>query len=459
MHYHVDDTIVALASASGPAARGIVRLSGPQTLAVLSAIDTSFDLSALPAHPSVRPTQMRLSSLNRQLPVDMYVWPDARSYTRQLAAELHTFGSPPLLEALLEELIQHGARLASPGEFTLRAFLAGRIDLTQAEAVLGVIEAQAEDELHAALAQLAGGLAKPLADMRERLLDLLARLEAGLDFVEEDIAFIQAEELTGELNAALEELSAIQDQLGQRARLDRPPRVALIGPPNAGKTSLFNRLAGAQALVSDQPGTTRDYLTAQLELDGLLCELIDTAGLDAESTSGSIERSAQRQTYRAAQDADIRVFCVEASHASATPGELADANDGPAIEFRPDQDLRVLTKVDQSPTQSHRSDAIQTSAHSGIGLPELRHAIRGSAQRLVFSSARTLTVTAARAGENLSRARQALIEAHVLAAVGGGDELVASALRAALSEIGQVSGAVATDDLLDRIFSRFCIGK
>jgi tRNA modification GTPase len=191
------DTIAAIASAPGGAARGIVRLSGPGVLDCLKrsfviADEQCSSLEAILAAHAVRGT-LRLPTT--RLPCELYYWPGARSYTREPLAELHTLGSPPLLASALAALCQAGARLAQPGEFTLRAFLAGRLDLTQAEAVLGVIDARGRTQLDAALAQLAGGLSAPLGRLRERLIDLLAHLEAGLDFVEEKIEFISSAEL------------------------------------------------------------------------------------------------------------------------------------------------------------------------------------------------------------------------------------------------------------------------
>ena len=176
------------------------------------------------------------------VPCDLFLWPTDRSYTREPVAELHTIGSPPLLQAALAAVCRAGARLAEPGEFTLRAFLAGRIDLTQAEAVLGVIDAARRNELDAALAQLAGGLARPLHQLRDDLLQLLAELEAGLDFVEEDIRFISQQEVARTAASGSELLEDVAKQMTSRLHGESFPQVALVGPPNAGKSSLFNAM-------------------------------------------------------------------------------------------------------------------------------------------------------------------------------------------------------------------------
>src|SRR4051812_46112849 len=293
MSYETDDTICAIATAPGGAARGIVRISGRNAVEIAGqlfmasdgvALDRVRCATALPGH-----VMAGLDSTPRPLDCNLFLWPDSRSYTREPVAELHTIGSPPVLEALIATLCRAGARLAEPGEFTLRAFLAGRLDLTQAEAVLGVIDAHEDAELGAALAQLAGGLAGPLHQLREDLLQLLAELEAGLDFIEEDIEFVSSAEVLRQLNAAEILLETVATQLAARHTAGYMPQIALVGPPNVGKSSLFNALVErfglprgdsqtSSALVSPQRGTTRDYLTSRLALDGFECEVVDTAG-------------------------------------------------------------------------------------------------------------------------------------------------------------------------------------
>jgi tRNA modification GTPase len=444
--YHIDDTIAAIASSPTGAARGIVRVSGPDVAAILRTCFPAAGEALLSAsRPTVAGDTIAIGASAR-LAADVYFWPGVGSYTRQTTAEIHTVGSPALLPAVLRAVCAAGARPAGPGEFTLRAFLAGRLDLTQAEAVLGVIDAQSDDRLRQAQQQLAGGLSRPLAEVRESLLDLLAHLEAGLDFVEEDIQFVTREQLAARLEEAAAAIGRTSAQLSTRQRSDAPPRVALVGWPNVGKSSLFNALvADRAALVSDVPGTTRDYLSARVDLGGCGCELIDTAGRQTAETV--VEHAAQQLAAAQAASCDVECLCLDASR----PLNDWEQEQLSASAVRPR--LVVWTKCDRAHRGAAAAD-VATSAVTGQGLSALRGALR----RLIAESVPG-DATAERCADSLLRAGEALARARDLVAASQGEELVAAELRVALGEVGKVVGAVYTDDILDRVFSRFCIGK
>lgn len=452
---NVDDTIVAVASAPGGAFRGIVRISGPQTVACLKRLfqsGTAIDLEQV-RQPQVLPGHLFVSDEIGPLPCDLCLWPSQRSYTRQPSAEVHTIGSPPLLDAAVQTLCGAGARLAQPGEFTLRAFLAGRLDLTQAEAVLGVIDAQSQRELDAALSQLAGGLAKPLQTLRDRLLDLLAHLEAGLDFVEDDIEFISTAELTGQLDEAITQVQTLAEQMRQRQSQTANHRVALVGWPNVGKSSLLNALSGEDtAIVSEVAGTTRDYLTKRATIGGLDCLLIDTAGFEA-ARSEHLTVAAQAMTDTQAGQAHLCLFCIDASR------PLNDWETARIGQIQSAEHLFVLTKVDAPRQTNFAGQAVPTSSLTGTGIDELRAAIAARLTARSSGESGTVAGTAVRCYASLCLAEEGLQRARRAAAESWGEEIVAAEIRVALDELGTVVGAVYTDDVLDRIFSRFCIGK
>jgi tRNA modification GTPase len=445
-----EDTIAAIASAAGGALRGIIRISGPRCVETVGRIFEAADVdhSQLPLvrRSSLLSGDVRLPVLETSLSATLYLWPGSRSYTRQPTAELHTIGSPPLLEAVLAEVCRHGARLARPGEFTLRAFLAGRMDLTQAEAVLGVIDAGSEQQLKTALSQLAGGIAGPLFAVRSTLLDLLAHLEAGLDFVDEDIEFISREELLAELAAAAGKVEKVAGQMQSRGDASSISRVVLFGLPNAGKSSLLNALAAEEAaLVSSIAGTTRDFVSRRVCFEGVELELIDTAGVDGAAQE-AIAKQAQTAAKTQTANCDLRLWCVEGTAAAAL--EIPPADSLTPV-------LPILTKCDLlSPPQPQ--DFISTSSRSGEGIAELRRHI---AAALSSQPGDTVPSTAARCRESLTLAAAALRRAIAAANDKAGEEFVAAEVRAALDDLGQVLGAVYTEDILDRIFSRFCIGK
>ncbi|MCH7685897.1 MAG: tRNA uridine-5-carboxymethylaminomethyl(34) synthesis GTPase MnmE [Planctomycetes bacterium] len=460
MTLQLDDTIAALASAPGPAARGIIRISGPDSKNFLEKVfqaDTP-DRWKSQKNAFRHTGRFHLSNCHVELPLDVCLWPTQRSFTGQPTAELHLVGSPPLLEAVLSELYQAGIRPAQPGEFTLRAFLAGRIDLIQAEAVLGVIDAHNDRELETALKQLAGGLSGRIAEVRNGLLNLLADLEAGLDFVEDDIEFIEPEELNERIEQSKNTLAELLEQASNRMQSTGRLRVVLAGLPNAGKSTLFNVLAGEEAaLVSEIQGTTRDYLRSHLNWNGTAIELIDTAGWESAATQEStLNHMAQYLRNEQLQQADLIVWCSAADFTGIERN--AESRLLAELGCQKHSLLTVLTKCDV-PVTAEVSAAVKVSAHSNVGIHKLKESTLNALSKPQQGERQLVGMTAARSRESLQGCVDSLERAQQAARAQAGDELVALEVRAALDYLGTILGSVYTDDILDRIFSRFCIGK
>lgn len=459
MSFDTEDTIAALGSATGGSARGIVRISGPDVQSKIASIFVPRDPEKWnnAKRPEIHSGIISLKELSCDLAVDISLWPTARSFTGQPMAEIHTIGSPPLLEALLQELFKTGIRPALQGEFTLRAFLSGRIDLMQAEGVLGVIDSRDDEELNAALSQLAGGLSSQLNHLREQLLVDRADLEAGLDFVEEDIDFVHRDEFIKRLGDAIEFVGQLLEQTANRMTANITKKVVLAGLPNAGKSSLFNKLIDDhRAIVSNIEGTTRDYLTAQVSWKNLNIQLVDTAGWESVLDENSSVPMSSAQSFRDQQteQADLLIWC-RASDLSNDQQRIDDQ-----LQLTLPQSTSLLfinTKADLSEETNKKN--LQISVINDQGIELLKSKIVELLSDEQQEKGLLLGSTSARCHNALSQTRTSLAAAKELATSQAGDEIISLELATAIDHLGEITGAVYTDDLLDRIFSRFCIGK
>lgn len=437
----LDETIVAVSSAPGTGVRAIVRLSGTNLFPLLTPLFTS-------SEPLARQRRrwegvLRVPGIHATLPSDLYYWVGPNSYTGQDVAELHTLSSPPLIDLLLSHLLRLRARAARPGEMTMRGFLAGKLDLTRAEAVHGVIEATNRDELKQSLTQLAGGVTRPLEELREDLLNLRADVEAGLDFSEEDLSFVESEALVKRIGKGIALVTLAGKQIEQRGLTERPFRVVLAGRPNAGKSSLFNALVGGKALVSPEAGTTRDYLVQRLDVHGVTVELVDTAGW--RQAAENIEQQAQHLGREQSDEADLLLLCIPVE-------ETFSSEDESALQ-RAQTALLLATKADNGEVPDNH---LATSAMTGRGLASLLREL----ERRARSWARpVLAPSLSRCRHHIASCLDHLRKAHSIVLFGDAPEVLAMELALALEQLGEMVGAVYTDDLLDRIFSRFCIGK
>ena len=454
MRFDTESTICAIATGAEGAFRGAIRVTGPESVAVVAKA-CSPGLSPLGCISRATRLQqtIELPSLG-PIEVDIFVWPDGRSYTGQPSVELHCLGNTIILQSIQSRLIENGAVLAQPGEFTLRAFLAGRLDLTQCEAVLGVIHATNDRSLNVALSQLAGGLAEPLSQLRTSLVHLLADIEAGLDFVEEDISFISQFEITSRLDDAIAVVHELLHQMESRAAQTVELQVAIVGPPNAGKSSLINAMAKRPiSIVSPEPGTTRDYVRLRLDLGDAVIDVLDTAGL--ENVAGTTPRAlAQELTQQQIENADLVLYCLSVDDLESPEWQL-DPCQAPTWLIHTKCDLestgRKLTR--------HYEREFSVSTMHSTSVERISNALQEWAAAKLENANQVVPLTAARCQASLTNAVQALLHAKDATENQRGDEVIASEIRLSLEEIGLVAGTVYTDDILDALFSRFCIGK
>ncbi|MCH2200644.1 MAG: tRNA modification GTPase [Fuerstiella sp.] len=454
MPFDLDDAIAAVASPASPSARGIVRVSGNDVVAI---VDRLLDTEVPYSGPPVRiPGYVLSKRFGSPLPVSVLLWPTARSYTGQPMAEFHLIGSPPILELMLAAVIDGGARQAERGEFTMRAFLNGRIDLLQAEAVSGVIDAADHDELQSALTQLGGGLTRQLLKIQSSLIAILGDLEAGLDFVEEDIEFISSETMVRRMTEIRGALQRLLVDSAQRLPSGYRPRVVLAGLPNAGKSTLFNCLADADlAIASTIAGTTRDYLCCPVRVADVSIELIDTAGWT--NSKDRIQMTAVEHRQQQLDAADLVIWCVAADLNEDDQSKDAELRD--SVLSRATQLIIVTTCVDRPHPTDDPADRIRVSALSGVGLCDLRRKIAQCFTEKQASRTELLATTSSRCRDSIERAVRSMDSAVESVQDNLGDELTAIGLREALQEFRSILGETWTDDILDHIFSSFCIGK
>lgn len=443
----MSETIFALSTPAGRSGIAVVRVSGPEaflSLKLLSGKDFPARTAALAL---LRDPQLD-SIIDRAV---VLTFPGPASFTGEDIAEYHVHGSRAVVDSLLAALgRQKNHRLAQPGEFTRRAFENGKMDLTEAEAVADLIDAETETQKIQALAQMEGSLSRLYADWTGRLKKLLAHLEADLEFPDEDLPAGIVPELLPQIKTIEEEIASHLDDNRRGERLRDGIHVVVIGAPNAGKSSLVNALAQRDvAIVSDLPGTTRDIIEAHLDLAGYPVILADTAGLRPEQLSGSghdkVESEGIRRTILRAQEADIRILLFDGTV------EL----DAATLKLAGQNSLIVINKIDEGvAARRDMREAIYISAKSGEGLGDLLTALIAKIQNLLRPS-ETPALTRRRhrtalqeALESLKRAQDAKLP-----------ELMADDMRLAVRAIGRITGRVDVEDLLDVIFRDFCIGK
>ena len=460
----LDDTIAAIATAPGAAGLAVVRVSGPDAVRMADAVFEGGTALARAAghtlhHGWAVARGEDTSSRLDEVVAGLFRAP--RSYTGEDTVEFSCHGGGVPARRVLSALQRAGARLAGPGEFTLRAFLRGRLDLAQAEAVADLVHAETESAGDLALAQLAGALSSRLRALEERITDAAAEVEARVDFAE-DVGGIETPPHVREAIAAVSRELALLLEGAPWARAVREGvRVPLVGRPNAGKSSLFNALLGEdRAIVTDEPGTTRDRVSERIELSGVAVTLSDTAGV--RTATSPVEALGVERSLAALEGAPLVLWVVDGTERAAPPDPLLSANlEGRTVVI-------ALTKSDltHGATEAEVTHAlggpgrrvVRVSAITGEGLDELRAALRAAlgADRAGGLSG---AVANPRHTDALTRSHEALGRAAEAAERGEPGEIVALELRDSLAALGEVTGRNASEELLGRIFARFCIGK
>lgn len=477
---NLDDTIVAIATPPGRGGIGVVRLAGPEAKAIAMPMlrlkhdlepgravfgeliepcgaepvrEKDLDASPGSNEPSGR-TGMPDPHRQRIDEVVVTYFAKPHSYTTDDIIEISAHGSPVVLRHIVELALSRGARLAEAGEFTMRAFLNGRIDLTQAEAVRDLIESQTIYQAKVAAQQLEGALSKRLQPIKQRLVELIAVLEAGIDFADDDVSVMPWNEIAERIAPIREPLEELARSFAYGKIVHEGLVLAIVGRPNVGKSSLFNRLVERErAIVTATPGTTRDLVTETVSIEGIPVKLVDTAGI--RTALDEAESIGIKKSMEALAEADLVLVVIDASQARTTEDEqlLEQIGERPALVIENKCDL------DRSPRTGGDRRAISTSAITGEGIADLRTAILRQPSGAAGPSTESGFLTNARHQALVRDSIAALIAADQAVLNRVPHEMLLLDLYNALKALDEITGATTNDDILNLIFSRFCIGK
>ncbi len=477
MSYGITDSILAISTPSGKSLRAIVRLSGKDVFGFLNNIfvpDDCGDVSHKKGFNSYC-GNLYLDKEKVRIPVYIYFMRSPNSYTREDVVEVHAPGSPALLEMLMETLLSSlkedggkennlkatkDIRIAEPGEFTKRAFLNGRISLAEAESVIQVIRSQTDSELLISVSNLKGKLTGLMDVVQKELMDLCAKIEAAIDFYDQDIELISSSEIKQELDAVKDRLCVVGRD-GQKSTISHSGvKTVFIGLPNAGKSSLFNKLLDrSKAIVTQVRGTTRDTLEADMVLEGVNLRMRDTAGV--AHGGDELEYLAAQRTYDSMDDAQVVLFVVDGSvplcsHQRELFDSIATRNKIIVINKT---DLKQNVCFGNLPLQMKDFPVVNTSVHTGEGLDRLKKTIVSEILESSVDISASDIVFTMRQKVVIDNALDIIIQISDTLSGDIGHELIAMDLRRALDTIGEVTGEVVTDDILDIVFSEFCVGK
>jgi tRNA modification GTPase len=464
MKFETNDTIVALATAHGSSAIAVIRLSGPEAFTIIETYFYSKSLQKKKLKNSLTHTLHFGLIINKEIIIDevlVSIFKNPNSFTGQDCAEVSCHGSPYIIQQLLQLFLNSGARLAEPGEFTLRAFLNGKFDLSQAEAVADLIASNSALSHEIAMKQMRGGFSNKIKLLREKLINFASLIELELDFSEEDVEFANRNELKNLVHSintiVLNLLSSFE--LGNVIKNGIP--VAIIGKPNAGKSTLLNTLLNDErAIVSEIAGTTRDTIEDEITIDGVLFRFIDTAGI--RTTNDVIEQIGVNKAFEAIKKSAVIIYLFDVNELSS--GDLKNEIELLKEHIGTSQLLLVGNKIDSKNSSelttefSDFKDILFISAKTHLQISELKQKLLGLYDSTSITATDTI-VTNARHANSLKNVNAALNK--VLEGLNQNivTDILALDIRYALEEIGLITGEVTTDDLLSNIFSKFCIGK
>lgn len=460
-----EDTIAAVATPEGDGGIAVIRISGPKSSGIINLVfkRDQIDSKALEME-SHRLYHGRIVDPESDEPVDevlCVLMKSPNSYTGEDVAEIHSHGGYIVPKRILDVIFALGARPAGPGEFSLRAFLNGKMDLAQAEAVADIVNAQTEEGLKQAELQLEGALSEKIGEFKETVLDVLAEVEAQVDFPEEDIDPIVKGDLIGRTEALIENIEALLATFEEGRIVKYGIKTAILGKPNVGKSSLLNRLLMKdRAIVSPLPGTTRDFIEEGIDVRGIPLRLIDTAGI--RITSDEIEMAGVGLAKKKAGEAELLIVVIDGSSGldSDDLEVLNEAMGKKAILAVNKSDIDIKVNEDEVSSFIPGDQIIHTSAKLGTGIEELKDTIRGlltGESKLTDSS--ELMLTESRHKLSLERSVDSLKSFLRVLDRGESPEYLALDLRVALDSLGEITGEVTTEDVLGRIFSKFCVGK
>lgn len=447
-----EDTIVALATPNGVGAISVVRVSGQDAVLVVDKVFQGkkklINCSSHTIHYG-KIVDEGGESIDDVL-VSLFL--NGQSYTGEDSVEISTHGSPFVVQKVISVLLKQNIRLAEPGEFTKRAFLNGKLDLAQAEAVADVINSRTEVSLRGARNQLDGLLSKKIDYLREKLIHTSSLIELELDFAEEDIQFMSLQEVVKNIHEIIEEIEKLLSTFSFGKVIRDGVNVALVGPPNAGKSSLLNYfLKESRAIVSEVPGTTRDIIREDLFIDGILFRLFDTAGI--RNTEDHIEREGVLRSRNALKEADVVLFLNDATigFSENLYKEILDLNQKERV-------VCVANKVDLEKPELEKYDAL-ISAKTGEGIQGLFNRLKEVALGSSTYTEKTAIVTNIRHKDSLAKAKEYLVSSKESIEQNLTGEFIAVDLRNAETSLGEIIGKITSDDILNNIFSKFCIGK